>query len=77
MTAWNYHQDVAESWDELESSQLGSKVTIEGKAFLERPFVVRHREGLVFHNKIGCAMFKYVIVVILLMTDRFDGYEPR
>ncbi|EFX74857.1 hypothetical protein DAPPUDRAFT_323929 [Daphnia pulex] len=46
VTAWNFHTDVGESWSELESSQLGTQVVVEGKYFLEKPFVIRHREGL-------------------------------
>jgi hypothetical protein len=52
VTAWNFHTDVGESWSELESSQLGTQVVVEGKYFLEKPFVIRHREGLVFQKKI-------------------------
>lgn len=51
VTAWNFHTDVGESWSELESSQLGTQVVVEGKYFLEKPFVIRHREGLVLKKK--------------------------
>ena len=50
VTAWNFHTDVGESWSELESSQLGTQVVVEGKYFLEKPFIIRHREGLVITN---------------------------
>ncbi|KAI9559672.1 hypothetical protein GHT06_013677 [Daphnia sinensis] len=46
VTARNFHTDVSESWSELESSQIGTQVVVEGKHFLEKPFIIRHREGL-------------------------------
>ena len=67
MTAWNYHQDVAESWDELESNRLGTKVNVEGKMYLEKSFVVRHREGLVKPNTVSLMLIDYIDVCIRLI----------
>ena len=44
VNAWSYHMEVEDNWKVLESN-IGDPAPIEGKMYLERAFLIQHRDG--------------------------------